>query len=144
MHRMIQIGSVIAGVTLAAISASAQSAQLTCDHVSLSPKGGSAKLLAALSYPERPGAVGWEIVLPDGWSLVSVNGGTLPQIVPRAESTGTLEFAFTEIPEATAVFELTVRYPANAPTAKITSTVYLRIRGEQATLRPSPVGIAGR
>lgn len=134
--------SALVGVALVAVSASAQTAQLTCDHVSLSPKGGTLKLLAALSYQERPAAAGWEIQLPEGWSLVGVGGGTPPQIASRAGSEGTLEFAFTEVPELSATFELTVQYPAQAKAAAINSTVFLRARGEQTTLRPRQLTVA--
>lgn len=126
---------------VAAISGRAQTAQLTSDQVALAPEGGSVRLLATLTYMEKPAAIGWEVALPDGWSFEKVAGGTPPQISAARGSNGTLEFAFTDVPEGAANFEITVRYPAGSSSVTITSVAYLRVRGEQTSIRPQSVRI---
>jgi hypothetical protein len=119
-----------------------QTAQLTSDRVALAAEGGTVRLLASLTYADKPGAVGWEIALPTGWSLEKIAGGTPPQITPARGTTGTLEFAFTEVPDSATNFEVTVRYPAEAKAAEIASVAYVRARGEQTTVRAATLRIA--
>ncbi len=126
-----------------AVSAFAQNATLTADTAALSPAGGTVSFTAAVSYEGEPGAVGWSIALPADWSLVSVSGPEVPAISPDAGTTGTLEFAYTAVPPQQATFIVTVKYPANAPTAAATPTVLVRANGKLTTLTPKPVQLTG-
>jgi hypothetical protein len=117
----------------------AQTASLTTRTNDLSPNGGEITLLAALGYNERPAALGWSIALPAGWSMVRLGGGDGPQVAPEPGTTGTLEFAYTSVPDFMASFAVTVRYPAGLGGAKIASTVIVRTNGKVMTLTPDTV-----
>lgn len=123
----------------AASLASAQTATLKADASALVLSGGSITFTAAANYDGQPSAVGWAIALPSDWTFVSVSGANVPEISPDAGSTGTLEFAYTSAPARRAEFNLVVRYPAGATTAKAVPTVLIRANGKLATLTPSPV-----
>jgi hypothetical protein len=126
-------------VLCAAVSAFAQNAMLTADNSSLAPSGGTVVLTATASYDGEPGALGWAIVLPADWTLVSVSGPHVPAIAPEAGTTGTLEFAYTSVPAGRAEFTVLVRYPANASSAIAKPTVLVRAGGKLATLNPPAV-----
>lgn len=129
--------------TLAGSVAFAQNAALVSDTTILAQSGGTLVLRATADYAGVPGALGWSIALPANWSLVVVNGPQLPAVVPEAGSTGTLEFAYTTVPQSRAEFSVVVRYPANAPSAQATSTALLRSGGKLTTLTPTPVQMRG-
>ena len=114
-------------------------ASLTAEDTSLVPGGGSVALTATVTYDGLPGALGWSIVLPADWSLVSVAGANIPAIAPEAGNSGTLEFAYFTIPANRAEFKLVVRYPAGATAAKAAATVLIRANGKLVTLEPAPV-----
>ncbi|MBI2514346.1 MAG: hypothetical protein HYV96_20425 [Opitutae bacterium] len=130
------------GVALLAIADAAPSAQFTADERALVPAGGTLRLLAVVSYSERPGAIGWTISLPRGWTLEKIGGGTPPQIAPAVGSAGELEFAYVNVPEYVASFELTVRYPAAAGRAKIAASAVARTNGRVETLTPAPLNLS--
>lgn len=126
-----------------AATAFAQSAALSADTTTLAPSGGTVALTAMVNYDTTPGALGWSIALPPDWTLVSVAGPNVPAIVPEAGSTGTLEFAYTQVPAGRAEFVLQVRYPANAVSAQATPKVLVRSSGKLTTLTPPPVELRG-
>ncbi len=117
----------------------AQTASLKADVAALIPSGGSVTLTAAATYDGQPAALGWAIALPSDWTLVSVSGVNIPEISPDVGSTGTLEFAYTSAPAGRAEFNVVVRYPAGATTAKAVPTVLIRANGKLATLSPTAV-----
>lgn len=130
------------GVALLAVADAAPTAQFTADARSLAPTGGTVRLLAVVSYSERPGAIGWTIALPKGWTLEKVGGGNPPQIAPAVGASGELEFAYVNVPDLVASFELTVRYPAAGGRAKISASAIARTRGRVDTLAPSPLNLS--
>lgn len=132
-----------AGAFLCASLAFAQTASLKADRTALVPDGGTVQFTASVSYETQPGAIGWSIVLPEGWAVVSV-GGDVPAIAPESGATGTVEFAYTAAPVGRAEFTLVLRYPAGSPAAKATSTVLVRTSGKLATLTPAPLEFGGR
>lgn len=79
--------------------------------------------------------------MPTSWSLVKVDGDSVPQVVPEPGTTGTLEFAYSTVPNYMANFKVTVRYPAGTGRVKITSVVIVRIDGRLITLTPAPVDL---
>lgn len=128
----------------AATLGSAQTATFTADTTALAPGGGRVALTATVTYEQLPGALGWSIVLPADWSLLSVSGDPVPGIAPEVGSSGTLEFAYFTIPAQRAEFKLVVQYPAGATTAKAVPTVLVRANGKLLTLEPSPVTFGAR
>jgi hypothetical protein len=127
---------------LATVAAAAPTAQLTADRQRLNAEGGTLTLRAEARYSERPGALGWAINLPEGWSLESVGGGSPPQVAAAAGTTGVAEFAYTSVPELLASFDLVVRYPTRAAAARVTATVLHRVRGELTQLEPRAIEFA--
>lgn len=137
--------SLVTAFALCAASvAFAQNAALKADSTVLAAGGGNVALTASVSYEGTPGALGWAIVLPTDWTLVSVTGANVPEIAPGAGATGTLEFAYTAAPAAKAEFTVVVRYPAGATTAKAVPTVLVRANGKLATLTPAAVEFAAK
>ena len=135
-------------LTFVAFSAAAlgfsQSATLTASTSALSASGGNLTLTAAANYDGQPGAIGWSVVLPPDWALVSLAGPNPPGIAPDLGTTGTLEFAHTSIPANRAEFSFVVRYPAGAVAAKAAPTVLIRANGKLTTLQPAPVEFGGK
>ncbi len=117
----------------------AQTASLKADAAALMPSGGSVTFTAAATYDGQPAALGWAIALPSDWALVSVSGANVPEISPDVGSSGTLEFAYTSAPAGRSEFNVVVRYPAGATTAKAVPTVLVRANGKLTTLTPNPV-----
>lgn len=130
--------AIVAALCTAA-SAFAQNAILTANTTTLVPSGGSVVLTATANYDGEPGALGWAIALPANWTLESVSGPNLPAISPEVGTTGTLEFAFTNVPPQRAEFTVIVRYPAGASSATATPTVLLRGGGKLTTLKPAAI-----
>ncbi|HUR56835.1 MAG TPA: hypothetical protein VM029_03940 [Opitutaceae bacterium] len=134
-----------AAALLASATVFAQSASLKADNTTLAASGGSVLLTATVSYDGEPSALGWSILLPADWSLVSVTGPNMPAIVPEAGATGTLEFAYTAVPANRAEFSVLVSYPAGAGTTTAAPTVLIRTAGKLSTLTPPAVELqAGR
>lgn len=122
-----------------AVMASAQTAALQADSTALAAAGGTVKLTAGVSYDAQPGAIGWTIALPTGWSLVSVGGANVPELAPVPGATGNVEFVYTTVPAKRVEFTVVVQYPAGVVAAKATSTALVRTSGKLATLTPAPV-----
>lgn len=116
-------------------------ATLSGDKAQLSPQGGTITLTASSTYDANPAALGWEITLPPEWSLVGVAGASVPDIAPSKGSTGTMEFAYVNIPAGKAEFSFEVSYPANSAGVSVESSVVLRGDGKLTTLRPEPLTI---
>lgn len=129
----------LTGIAFTAVPAHAQLAHFASGSPTLHREGGEILLIASVSYAERPAAVGWEIDLPAGWVLAACTGPNLPDVRPPDGSTGRLEFAYTTLPEAVAVFELRVRYPSGGEPATLAAEVHLRGRGALSTLRPRAI-----
>lgn len=127
------------GVLLGSGAVAAEQAALTASTERLSPAGGAVTLTATSVYEGQPAALGWEIELPAGWSLVSVSGANLPGVAPEPGATGTLEFAFIAVPPGGASFSATVRYPPQTAHGTLHSVVVLRANNKATTLRPEPV-----
>jgi len=139
MHLTTIIRSAALAAALCATAAFAQEAKLTADATTLSDKGGVITFTATTSYEQTPGALGWSVVLPADWTLVAVAGTNVPEIAPAPDATGTLEFAYTSPPASSALFIVSVRYPARAASTKVTSTAIVRTNGKLATLTPAAI-----
>ena len=135
---------IIVGVLVALTSnVVAQTASVSVDNPNLAPGGGGVVLTASVAYDGQPGALGVAVQLPVGWTLVSVAGVNVPAIAPESGSTGTLEFAYTQVPANGVRFSLVVRYPEKAVSASVVPTVLVRSNGKLATLLPAPIAFRG-
>lgn len=75
--------------------------------------GGVIVLQVTFAFAENaPVALGLQLVLPAGWSLVATEGTHVPQVAPAAGDTGALGWAYLELPEKSAEFSIALRYPA--------------------------------
>ncbi len=92
--------------------ANGQQAAIVANSNHLAKAGGTLTIRAIASFEEAPGAIGWSIMLPPGWSLVDTSGPCRPEIAPPPGAIGKLEWAFVSVPASPAKFELTVSYPA--------------------------------
>jgi hypothetical protein len=106
----------IASIILLALGSSwvaaAGTTTLTTPSAQLQSGGGTVQLDVTIGYSEKPGALGWVISLPAGWSFDSLVGGVQPAVLPPEGATGDLEFAFIQVPQTGAPFGLRLRYPA--------------------------------
>src|SRR4051812_4883399 len=82
---------------LAAAASYGQSATLTPASSNVAA-GTPVTLTASANYVGSLSAVGWSVTLPEGWSFVSTSGPNPPQVGPQAGATGTLEWAYTNVP----------------------------------------------
>jgi hypothetical protein len=139
LHKL--TGMVLFGAAWLMSHGLAQTASLTAAARALAPGGGEIALQAALGYNGKPSALGWSIVLPEGWSMARVDGAQAPQVAPEPGTTGALEFAYTTVPDYMANFAVIVHYPAGAGAATITSSVIVRADGKLITLTPAPVDL---
>lgn len=95
-----------------------QQASIATSSNQIAKTGGTMTVRATATYEEAPGAIGWSLVLPPGWSLLSTSGPCLPEISPPPGANGKLEWAFVSTPVSPAQFEVTVRYPAGLSTGQ--------------------------
>lgn len=95
-----------------AVKAAAQVIVLTPSTTTLDPAGGSLTFTATITYPSTPSVLAFSATLPSGWTYLSgVNEPTL--VRPAAGSTGTLGWAYDNVPTSPASFTFTASYPAN-------------------------------
>jgi hypothetical protein len=118
-----------------------QSATLIADTTVVST-GSELTLRPSVVYPGTPNAVGWSITLPDGWSFVATNGPDVPQIGPEPGSTGTLEWAYANVPIGGARFSFKVKAGGAAGSVKLIARVLLRIDGKQQQMDAGPLSIS--
>lgn len=119
----------------------AQSVTLAADLPAVSA-GSVLRLTASVAYPVTPGAVGWAITLPEGWSFVATAGPDVPQVGPQDGATGTLEWAYAEVPAGAARFSFTVKTSGRPGALQVMAKVFLRVDGRQQTIEATPVKIS--
>jgi hypothetical protein len=119
----------------------AQSAALTPASANVSG-GTTVTLTASANYVGAPSAVGWSVTLPEGWSFVGTSGPNPPQVAPQAGATGTLEWAYTNVPADVAVFVITVKAAGKPGTVQLPAKVLLRANGKQQTVEVTPATVS--
>jgi hypothetical protein len=89
-------------------------ATLTANTGTYAATGGQVVFSATINYSTlaEPSALGFSLTIPMGWAVVGTGGANVPQVEPRAGSTGALEYAFTSPPAQSASFSITATYPA--------------------------------
>ena len=61
-----------------------------------------------VEYEGKAAALGVKVTLPEGCSFVAVKGENAPAVAPQAGATGTLEFAWIDIPASGFTFAYVV------------------------------------
>lgn len=74
--------------------------------------GGTVTITTTLTYTIPASALGWSVVLPDGWDYASTAGDDVADIKPKVGDTGTLSWAFTSAPQSPVSFTYTLNVPA--------------------------------
>ncbi len=123
-------GTALAGVTAASHAAPAYEA------------GQDLTVTGTIEHSGSVTALGLQVTLPAGWSLVSTGGADEPQVAPPPGRTGTLEFAWFTIPASPVRFTYTLAVPAGETGAReISGTVLSRTTGaeEQTAVSPAPL-----
>lgn len=64
-----------------------------------------------------PTNLGWQVLLPPGWSFAS-DAGTAPQTKPPVNATGVAEWTWTTVPPSPVTFTYTLNVPDNATGAQ--------------------------
>lgn len=123
-----------------AVSAQAQTAVLVPSATSLKPGEDTVTFAARVTYAGQPAAVGWCVVLPEGWAYVG--GKDEPEVRPEAGQTAELEWACIEIPAGQVAFTFTVRRTAAAAGPHLfTARVLIGDGDDTRTIEVEPVRI---
>ncbi len=117
-----------------------QTANLAADKSAVAVDG-DLTFTASVTYEGTPSAMGWSIVLPEGWTYVSTGGPDLPAISPQAGATGTLEWAYTDSPAGVAHFRFTVKAGGKSGEIPVRAKVLLRSGGKPSSAEAAAVSI---
>lgn len=108
--------------------------------------GGTVTIATTFNYSGPATALGLEVDLPAGWSYASSTGEDVPGTTPGADTTGTIGWAYTNVPTSPVSFSYTLNVP-EGETAPIVLTAIYRFRdgspsGEQViTVTPAPLTV---
>jgi hypothetical protein len=105
--------------------------------------GGTVTIVNTLNYGGGTSALGWEVLLPTGWSYAS-GGGSEGNVKPAAGTTNLLEWAWTTIPASPLGFTYTLNVPAGAAGEQtLAALVIVRESGLAAHIlaRPDPLRV---
>ncbi len=75
--------------------------------------GGTVTITNTITYASAPASLGWQVLLPTGWSYAS-DAGTAPQTKPTVTSPGLAEWTWTTVPPSPVTFTYTLNVPGNA------------------------------
>jgi hypothetical protein len=107
----------------------------TPQPASLAAEGGELTLNIEVTYDSTPAAMGLELALPEGWSLVGVQGNNRPAIAPNRGATGRLECAWMRSPAHGMKVQLILIYPADPTGSLLSGKVILRRDGQPVYLK---------
>jgi subtilisin family serine protease len=106
--------------------------------------GSTLTITNTLTYPGTASSIGWQVVLPTGWSYAS-SGGSAGETRPAVGATEVLGWAWTTLPASPVTFTYTLNVPART-TGDITVQAFaiLRSGGDllQILAKPDPLVIA--
>ena len=74
--------------------------------------GGTVTITNTITYAGAPASLGWQVLLPTGWSYAS-DAGTAPQTKPSGTSPGLAEWTWTSVPPSPVTFTYTLNLPGN-------------------------------
>ena len=103
--------------------------------------GTTLTIVNSITYMGTAAALGWEVLLPTGWSLAS-DGGSVGETRPLAGQTDLLAWAWTTVPVSPVAFTYTVNVPAGATGGQqLAALVSLRQGGPgfQILAKPDPL-----
>ncbi len=99
--------------------------------------GGTVTLTNTLTYTGTASSVGWELILPAGWSYASGTGEG--DVKPAAGAIGTLGWTWTTPPASPLIFTCTLNVPANMTgPASLTGSAIVRLGGAAETVAATP------
>ncbi len=111
--------------------------------------GGTVSITNTFTYEGGASAIGWTVDLPDGWSYAStVFAEFRPDVRPSSGTTGTLGWAYSEVPPSGASFTYTLNVPAGTTGVQTLSASLLFRSGsapeETVIATPAPLQIGER
>jgi alpha-tubulin suppressor-like RCC1 family protein len=123
--------------TLAVVDATASHALVGSGYIA----GGAVTVTNTLTYSGTAGSLGWQVLLPPGWTYVA-GSGSEGDIKPFAGTTDLLEWAWVTIPASPLQFTYTLRAPLDsAGDQTLAALVVFRQFGvlQQFLAKPDPL-----
>jgi hypothetical protein len=105
--------------------------------------GGTVSITQTLVYNGSCTGLGWQMLLPEGWSYVS-GGGSEGDVKPSAGTTSLLEWAWTSVPASPVTFTATLAVPADQAGVKtIAALALFRVAAGPTNIlaKPDPLGV---
>jgi hypothetical protein len=105
--------------------------------------GGTVTLAQTLTFAEPPGALGWQMLVPPGWTYAS-GSGSEGDVRPVSGTAGLLEWAWTAQPASPIQFNVTLNVPFGSTGAKeiVALAIHRSGAGVLTVLaRPDPLSI---
>jgi sugar lactone lactonase YvrE len=106
--------------------------------------GGTVTITNTITYAGAAAALGWQVLLPDGWSYAS-SGGSDGDFKPGIGTSGLLEWAWVTMPASPVTFTYTLNVPANASgNQELAALAIMRLGGNplQILAKPDPLIVA--
>jgi hypothetical protein len=102
--------------------------------------GESVTIQNTLLHSSNGEALGWQVLLPEGWSLLDDDADTAI-VRPQPGDELLAEWAWTSLPESPFTFSYRLQAPATAETTEIAALVEVRQEGESQLhlVRPDPL-----
>jgi hypothetical protein len=105
--------------------------------------GGTVTVTNTFTFPAGVSALGWTVTLPVGWTFAT-GSGAAGDIKPVAGDSGTLNWAWSNLPASPATFTYTLNVPAGTTGSQmLAATASLRLSGspQSAVVTPTPLSI---
>jgi sugar lactone lactonase YvrE len=106
--------------------------------------GGTVTLAQTLTFADPPGALGWQMLVPAGWTYASGTGSE-GEVRPVTGTAGLLEWAWTAVPASPVQFSVTLNVPFGTTGAKeiVALAIHRSSAGVLTVLaRPDPLSLA--
>jgi hypothetical protein len=127
--------------TLTVVDAQATQAVLGAGYIA----GGTVTLTQTLTYTGSCSGLGWQILLPSGWSYAG-GGGSAVDVKPAVGTTNLLEWAWTTVPASPLTLTVTLNVPASETGDRnLTGLAVFRVSAGEAVsllLKPDPLVVS--
>jgi alpha-tubulin suppressor-like RCC1 family protein len=132
------LGAVVSGeAALTVFSASAVQATTYAGYVA----GTTLTVSNTLTFTGAPASLGWQLVLPPGWSF-GASTGRDGEVKPAAGATDALEWAWTTVPTSPVNFSVVLNVPAGSAGAKtLAGVAIVRASGAAFTIPLNVLGL---
>ena len=103
--------------------------------------GGTVTVAQTLTFADPAGALGWQMLVPDGWTYASGTGGE-GEVRPVPGTAGLLEWAWTALPASPVQFNVTLNVPfgTTGPKEIVALAIHRSATGILTVLaRPDPL-----